>query len=127
MYLDYNKNYKDIARKLRNNMTQEERKLWYLCLRWSEYRFLRQKTIDNYIVDFYCPRRKLVIELDGSQHYTKLGEEYDENRTKKLKFYGLKILRFSNYEINYRFKNVCEAIYIELNNPQSAKADSPLK
>ena len=108
-------------------MTQEERKLWYLFLKNNEHRFLRQKIIDNYIVDFYCPNKKIIIELDGSQHYTVNGLEYDKIRTELLNAYGLKVIRFSNYEINYKFKEVCELIEYELNkNPQSSNDDSPL-
>lgn len=111
MYINYNKSYKELARNLRKNMTQEERKLWYLFLRNNKIRFLRQKIIDNYIVDFYCPNKKLIIELDGSQHYTTKGLLYDQIRTEILKKYNLQILRFSNYDINHNFNEVCE--YIE--------------
>lgn len=114
MYIPYNKNYKERARNLRKNMTQEERKLWYLYLKNNKYRFLRQKTIENYIVDFYCPNKKIVIELDGSQHYTTDGLEYDKIRTELLNAYNLKVIRFSNYEINYKFKEVCELIENEM-------------
>ena len=126
MYIKYNKKYKERARILRRNMTQEERKLWHLFLKNHKERFLRQKVIDNYIVDFYCPNKKIVIELDGSQHYTDSGQQYDSIRTKLLNEYNLEILRFSNYEINYQFKEVCELIEYKLKNPQSLR-DSPLK
>ena len=96
-------------------MTQEERKIWYLFLKYNNDRFLRQKIIDNYIIDFYCPKKRLAIELDGSQHYFEEGNKYDNRRTDLLKKYGLKIIRFSNYEINYKFKEVCEMIEYELN------------
>ena len=125
MNLPYNRNYKERARELRKNMTQEERKLWYVFLKNHKERFLRQKSIDNYIVDFYCPNKKLVIELDGSQHYTKEGVEYDQIRTELLNTYNIKVIRFSNLEINKHFKEVCEQINNELNiNPQSTSADS---
>lgn len=121
MYIPYNKNYKERARNLRKNMTQEERKLWYLYLKNNKHRFLRQKIIENYIVDFYCPDKKIVIELDGSQHYTTDGLEYDKIRTELLNAYNVRVIRFSNHEINYKFKEVCELIEYELNkkNPQS--------
>ncbi len=128
MYIKYNKKYNQRARNLRKNMTQEERKLWYLFLKNHKERFLRQKIIDNYIVDFYCPNKKTIIELDGSQHYTIDGQEYDEIRTDILNAYELEVLRFSNYEINNQFKNVCEYINYNLyKNPQSPSGDSPLK
>ena len=114
MYIPYNYQYKEKARELRKNMTREERKLWYLYLKDNKYRFLRQKIIDNYIVDFYCPNKKIVIELDGSQHYTVKGLKYDEIRTEVLNKYDLTVMRFSNYEINYKFKAVCEHIEYEL-------------
>lgn len=128
MYIKYNKEYKERARNLRKNMTQEERKLWYLFLKNHKERFLRQKIIDNYIVDFYNPNNRLIIELDGSQHYTIDGQEYDKIRTDVLNEYNLKVLRFSNYEVNNQFKNVCEYINYNLyKNPQSSNDDSPLK
>ena len=73
IYLPYNKNLFQKARKLRNNATPEENKLWYQYLAKSPIRFLRQKPIDNYILDFYCPEKKIGIEIDGSQHYTEDG------------------------------------------------------
>ena len=91
-------------------MTQEERKLWYLFLKNYPKRILRQKIIENYIVDFYCAEKKLVIELDGSQHYTIEGLQYDEIRTEVLKAYNLNVIRITNLEIIYNFKGVCEYI-----------------
>lgn len=96
-------------------MTDAERKLWYTYLKNNKERFLRQKVIDNYIVDFYCPRKKLVIELDGSQHYSDSGMKYDKIRSEILEKYHLKVIRFSNYEINKYFKEVCEVIENEIN------------
>jgi len=109
-----NNKYKERARLLRKNMTQEERKIWYLFLRKNKYRFLRQKIINNYILDFYCPKQKLAVEIDGWQHYTTEGTEYDKIRTNILNAHGIKVIRFSNYEINYKFKEVCEFIDNEL-------------
>ena len=71
---------------------------------------MRQKVIGNYIVDFYCKKAKLVIELDGSQHYTEEISKYDEERTKYLEQYGLMVLRIPNIEIKRNFKGVCENI-----------------
>ncbi len=82
------------ARELRKEMTPWERKLWYRFLRDYPIRFQRQKCIDNYIVDFYCFRGKLVIELDGGGHYNPESQEKDAMRTKKLEEYGL--ILFSN-------------------------------
>ena len=127
MYIPYNKKYNERAKILRKDMTQEERKLWYMFLKNHTERFLRQKVIDNYIVDFYCPKKKLIIELDGSQHYTTEGIEYDKIRTELLNSYNLKVIRFSNLEINRQFKEVCELINCNLyKNPQSLR-DSSLK
>ena len=91
-------------------MTVQERKLWYEFLRLYPVRFQRQKSIDKYIVDFYCAKAKLLIEIDGSQHYEEKGEENDRTRTKKLNELGLRVERISNAEINKNFYGVCEYI-----------------
>ena len=75
---------KQYARTLRNQMTKEERHLWYDFLKPYPVRFLRQYIVDRYIVDFYCPSAKLVIEVDGSQHYESEGLVYDKIRTETL-------------------------------------------
>ena len=98
------------AKVLRKNMTDEERKLWFLFLRNYPVRFLRQKVIDGYVVDFYCSRAGLVIELDGGQHYDDVNKAMDGVRDCKLKERGLMVLRFSNLEINREFQSVCEHI-----------------
>ena len=100
----------DRARTLRKNMTPEERKLWYLYLKPHPAKFYKQKVIGPYIVDFCCPFAKLIIELDGSQHYLEEGERYDKRRDKWLEGQGYHILRFSNYEINRQFIQVCDMI-----------------
>lgn len=115
MYIKYNKKYVERAKNLRNNMTLEERKLWYDFLSKNTYRFNRQKIIENYIVDFYCPKKKLIIELDGNQHYTVDGKEYDEIRTELLSAYNLQVIRFKNEEIQ---KNFTRGMH---KNKQSAK------
>ena len=108
----YNKDNIAIARKLRKDMTCEERKLWYECLRELPVRFYRQKPIGNYIADFYCPKLKLVIELDGSQHYQDKGIAYDANRSRELNRYkDIRVLRIPNNQINQNFDGVCEYIY----------------
>ena len=112
----YNKDNIAIARKLRKDMTREERKLWYDCLRNLPIRFYRQKPIGNYIADFYCPKLKLVIELDGSQHYQDKGIVYDTERTKELsKYKEIKVLRIPNNQIDQNFNGVCEYIYAMVN------------
>ncbi len=106
----HNKKIVHTAKMLRKNMTKEERHLWYDFLRTYPVKFLRQKIIGNYIVDFYCASANLVIELDGSQHYEETNQKNDEERTKFLEQYGIKVLRISNNEINQNFNNVCEYI-----------------
>ncbi len=110
IYIPYNKNLIQKARKLRNKATPEENKLWYQYLAKSPIRFIRQKIIDNYILDFYCPEKKIGIEVDGSQHYTEEGIEYDRIRTEVLNAYKIEIIRFTNKEIRKNFKEVCEYI-----------------
>ena len=102
-----NLNLSDRAKDLRKNMTKQEKHLWYDFLSKHEVRWYKQRVIDNYIVDFYCSRAKLVIELDGSQHYTKDGKEYDNERTNVLREYGIEVIRFSNNEIDTCFDGVC--------------------
>ncbi len=98
------------ARRLRKEMTPQERKLWYLFLRYYPVKFYKQRIIGSFIVDFYCHAAKLVIEIDGSQHYEPKGEAYDAKRTAVLSEYGLEVLRLSNREINTDFRGVCEMI-----------------
>ena len=99
MYLPYNKNLVPRAKELRKNMTLAEKKLWYDYLRDFKYRVHRQRPIDNFIVDFYCPQLKLVIEIDGDSHYTENAQEYDRQRTEILQGYGLKVIRFNNHDV----------------------------
>ena len=91
-------------------MTKEERSLWYGFLKELPQTINRQKVIGEYIVDFYCASAKLVIEIDGDQHYTDIGESKDRIRTETLEGYGLTVVRFSNQEINKNFNNVCDYI-----------------
>ena len=86
--------------------------MWYDFLSKYEIRFQRQKAIDNFIADFYCHKAKLVIEIDGSQHYTEDGLKKDEFRTEILEGYDLKVIRFTNYQIDTNFRGVCEYIDI---------------
>ena len=105
MSLKYNKKLISLAKGLRRNMTKQEKHLWYDFLCNYPIRFQR-----NYISDFYCHKAKLVIELDGSQHYTEEGLKYDGNRSEILARYNLEVLRFSNTDIDQNFSAVCEAI-----------------
>ena len=100
------------AKFLRKNMTKEERHLWYDFLRDYPIRFLRQKVIDNYIVDFYCHDARMIIELDGSQHYEQKGLLKDSIRTQRLEERDLTVIRIPNNAVNQNFNGVCE--YIDL-------------
>ncbi len=109
-HLPYNPELVERAKELRKEMTPAERKLWYGYLRNFKYKVYRQRPIDHYIVDFYCHKLKLVIEIDGGRHFTTDGKEYDAYRTEVLQCYGLKILRFTNSEILKNFKGVCRVL-----------------
>ena len=98
------------AKNLRKNMTKEERHLWYDFLREYPVRFLRQKVIDDYIVDFYCHEARLIIELDGSQHYDERMVLKDQIRTERIERRGFTVVRIPNNEINRNFRGVCEYI-----------------
>ncbi|MBQ3093643.1 MAG: DUF559 domain-containing protein [Clostridia bacterium] len=98
------------AKALRANITKEERHLWYDFLRSYPIRFLRQTVIDDYIVDFYCHQARLVIELDGSQHYEEHGILHDRIRTENIASRNLLVLRIPNNEVTDNFRGVCEYI-----------------
>ncbi|MBQ6366547.1 MAG: endonuclease domain-containing protein [Oscillospiraceae bacterium] len=106
----YSKNLKPYAQQLRKDMTKEERKLWYDFLKTFPFIVKRQKIIGGYIADFYIPSCKTVIELDGSQHYTDEGKEYDLERNNYMISAGITVLRYSNADINQNFSGVCEDI-----------------
>ena len=107
----HNKSLVNNARFLRKNMTKEERRLWYDFLRTYPVKFVRQKILGKFIVDFYCAEAKIVIELDGSQHYEeKSAIEKDNERTEYLKQYNLEIIRIPNNYVNGNFSGVCEYI-----------------
>ena len=110
MQSKHNKQLVPLAKQLRKEMTKEERHLWYDYFRSYHVRFLRQKTIGKYIVDFYCAEAKLIVELDGSQHYEDGNIEKDTQRTEFLKGYDLKVIRIPNNEVNQNFRGVCEYI-----------------
>ena len=100
----------ETARELRRRLTPQEKKLWYDFLRKYPVKFYKQRIIESFVVDFYCADARLVIELDGSQHYTEQGCAYDEERSAILNGYDLKVLRFDNLEIDQQFEVVCEVI-----------------
>ena len=110
MQSKYNKQLVPLARQLRKEMTKEERHLWYDFLRTYPVRFSRQKVLGKYIADFYSAEAKLVIELDGSQHYENSNIEKDVERTVFLENYGLTVIRIPNNEVNRNFRGVCEYI-----------------
>ena len=109
-YFKYNKTNVPLAQNLRKNMTKEERKLWYQCLSLLPVRAHRQKNIGNYIVDFYISTYKLAVELDGSQHKTSDGIEYDKIRDAYLNSLGISVVRYDNSLINHSFDVVVKDI-----------------
>ena len=124
----------DRARTMRKEPTEEENKLWHIVLKHIKPRFVRQKTIGYYIVDFYCPKLKLVIEIDGEQHFWKENEEYEQRREKFLNDSGYKLLHFYNRDINkkireteHTIKGACQerakelGLSVEVGFPSSAK------
>jgi len=110
MPIPYERKLIPYAKNLRKKATPQENKLWYRYLKDFPVRFQRQKTIDSFIADFYCHQAKLVIEIDGHQHYTVQGSAYDRDRTIILNRYGLDVLRFTNQEIDLQFLSVCRSI-----------------
>ncbi|MBO5892281.1 MAG: endonuclease domain-containing protein [Oscillospiraceae bacterium] len=124
---NYNKENIPLAKVLRKNMTPWERKLWYDFLRHYPVRFQRQKAIGNYIVDFYCAKARLAIELDGGGHYTAEQARKDELRTIDLVSMELTVVRICNSDIDRNFRGVCEYIDRVTKNslPQSAALTAP--
>lgn len=105
-----NASTKIFAKKLRKAMTRQERHLWYDFLRSHTYKWYRQKPIGPYIADFFCAKAKLVVELDGSQHYYDNQREYDMKREDYFQNYGITVIRFPNNEVDKNFLGVCEEI-----------------
>ena len=103
------------ARTLRKNMTKEERHLWFDFFKANAIPAKRQQIIGPYIADFYIPSEKLVIELDGSEHFEKAQQKYDEVRTQYMAKQGLMVLRYSNRDIAERFEAVCADILQHIN------------
>ena len=114
MSYNYNKNLVAISQKLRKNMTPEEKTIWYKLLKRLPYTVNRQKTIGNFIVDFYIAEKRTVIEIDGVQHKTKENEEKDKERDAELNKLGIRVLRYSNRSVNTVLNTVCDDILAKL-------------
>ena len=112
--IPYNKNLVLNAQTLRKNMTPEEKRLWYNFLKRLPFTVKRQHNIENYIVDFYIAKKKIVIEIDGSQHGEPEHVELDKKRDTVLSFWGIKVLRYSNKDVNTNFNGVVEDILNKL-------------
>jgi len=110
MNYKHNSKLTSLAKTLRKNMTKEEKHLWYDFLSQYPIRFLRQKVIDDYIVDFYCSSVGLIVELDGAQHYSETGELKDRIRTEQLERHALTVMRIPNKLIHTQFAAVCAYI-----------------
>jgi very-short-patch-repair endonuclease len=110
--LPFNKKLKPLARTLRSNMTDAEQLIWSKIRRKQigNLQFYRQKNIGNYIVDFYCPKAKLILEIDGGQHYESNGVRKDQTRERYLQGLGLTVMRFSNIDILKNIDGVSEKI-----------------
>ena len=117
MQSKYNNRLIPLAKQMRKEMTKEERRLWYDYLRGYPVRFSRQKVLGKYIADFYCATARLVIELDGSQHFDNANIRKDDERTAFIERYGLRVIRIPNNEVSQNFSGVCE--YIDLAVKQS--------
>ena len=104
-----------IAKNLRRNLTPWELKLWLNCLKHMPYKFYKQRPIGNYILDFYCAKAKLAIELDGSQHYYAQNKKYDCERTCFLEKQGIKVLRFDNIDVDKNIDGIYQIIIAEIN------------
>ena len=110
MSLPYQRDLIPRAIDLRKKATRQEEHLWYDFLRRYPIRFQRQKVISTYIADFYCHSAKLIVELDGDQHGEAAQQQYETIRTTELERMGLKILRFSNSDVNHAFEEICQQI-----------------
>ena len=114
--LPYDKKLKDRSQHLRKSMTTAEMFLWskIRMKQLKGYWFYRQKPVGNYIADFYCPKAKLVVEVDGGQHYSGENIEYDRVRNEYMEGTGLRVLRFTNTEVLTNITSVVELIEREL-------------
>ena len=115
------KNLKPNSRELRTNSTKQENRLWYDFLKNMVPRFTRQRIVNNYILDFYCHKAALAIEIDGSQHYEEEAIAYDKARTEYLNGFGIEVLRFSNNDVDNNFLSVCEKIKMIVSDRLSKK------
>ncbi len=121
-YIHTSKRFKEIRRNLRNDMTPQEKKLWsYLKQSRLGYKFQRQHSTGNYIVDFYCFKKKLIIELDGHHHADNKG--YDEQRTLYFKTLGFNVLRFWNNDVNTNIEAIIDTIQEILGHPLNPSED----
>ena len=109
-FTSYNYTLNSNAKQLRREMTKQEKHLWYDFLQSYEVKFYKQRPIRGYIADFYCSKAKLIVELDGSQHFTEGGLEYDEARTNIIEKLGLKVKRYTNLQVDRQFEAVCTDI-----------------
>ena len=114
MPITYNGENIVLAKNLRKRATPQEKHLWYDFLKNYEIKFQRQKAIGEYIVDFYCPSLKLAIEIDGNQHYSKVGIQKDKIRTEEINKQGVQIIRITNKQIDKDFNRICEYLNLEI-------------
>ena len=112
MQIFNNRKQKQLRRKLRDDMTKAEHVLWYHLRRRQilGYKFRRQTSIGKYIVDFYCPEAKLVIEIDGDTHFEPKAEQYDKDREEYIESFGVQIVRFTNLDIYNNIEEVVKEI-----------------
>ncbi|MGC2064168.1 MAG: endonuclease domain-containing protein [Thermodesulfovibrionales bacterium] len=125
-YLPYNKALTELARKNRRNPSKAENRIWNDVLRmrnFSQHKFLRQKPIAGYIVDFYCAELCLVIEIDGDSHAETI--EYDAERTKVLNALGLSVVRYSNYDVLENIEGVCKDLLSQIQGQQQPPCVPP--
>ena len=115
----HNETLRPFSQKLRRDMTKEERHLWFDFLKGLPVTVHRQKVLGNYIADFYIASKKIVIELDGSQHYTDDGPQSDQSRDARMKQNGITVLRYTNLQIQREFRAVCSDILMHISNTSS--------
>ena len=117
MLYNYDKNLTHFSQRLRKEMTKEEKHLWYDFLKKLPITVNRQKIIGGFIVDFFIAEKRIVIEIDGSQHYEEEHSKADKERDSELFALGITVLRYTNSDINKRFRSVCDEILqkLELN------------
>jgi very-short-patch-repair endonuclease len=122
----YNRKLKPTARTLRKNMTDSERLLWSRIRRkqLKGFQFYRQKVVGNYIVDFYCPSAKIIVEVDGGQHYEEEGRRKDELRDSHMFELGFRVLRYSSWDVMNNLVGIVDDIWDHL--PSSESPSVPL-